>query len=114
MSDQLQLQSHTEGKALVISAIGRVGVRDIAVFQSQLEKFLAQSANIILIDCAQLTFISSSGLRVMLRFSKKVSEQNKKFGLFSLNDHVCNVFKTTGFDQIITIFANKQEALVGL
>ncbi|MBR2759548.1 MAG: Cof-type HAD-IIB family hydrolase [Solobacterium sp.] len=56
----------------------------------------------IVFDCARLDFISSSGLRVLLMLKKKVGN-GCKLTAVKVNHSVQNVFKLTGFGDIITV-----------
>ena len=57
----------------------------------------------VVIDCAQLEYIASSGLRVLLGLLKNAKANGNKVVLKSLNDEVLDVFKMTGFIDIFDI-----------
>lgn len=51
----------------------------------------------IVIECQELEYIASSGLRILLDVLKKTKAKGKKVTLRNLNDDIKNVFKITGF-----------------
>lgn len=51
----------------------------------------------IVIECQELEYIASSGLRILLDVLKKTKAKGKKVTLRNLNDDINNVFKITGF-----------------
>ena len=51
----------------------------------------------IVIDCQELEYIASSGLRILLDVLKKTKAKGHKVTLKGLNDDIKNVFKITGF-----------------
>ena len=51
----------------------------------------------ILIECQELEYIASSGLRILLDVLKKTKAKGKKVTLRNVNDDIKNVFKITGF-----------------
>ena len=54
------------------------------------------------IDMSKLEYISSAGLRVLLRAQKIMNTQGK-MTLKNAAPEILNIFETTGFDQIMTI-----------
>ncbi len=57
----------------------------------------------VIIDCERLDYISSSGLRLLLRISKAAKAQGGSVTLASVNVNVLTVLKMTGFDKILNI-----------
>lgn len=55
----------------------------------------------IIFDAAELAFISSAGLRVLLSAKKRCKD--KVFRIIHVNDDVMNVFDVTGFSEIMEI-----------
>ena len=63
---------------------------------------LTQSASTLTVDCDGLEYISSAGLRVILKAQKAM---NAKGGmkLIHVNEAIMEVFDITGFTDILTI-----------
>ena len=57
----------------------------------------------ITLDCAQLEYIASSGLRVLLGLLKNAKANGNKVVLKNLNDEIKDVFKMTGFIDLFNI-----------
>ena len=57
----------------------------------------------LVFDFKNLQYISSAGLRLLLSYKKKVSQNNLKEIVRSPNDVVMEVFHVTGFENILTI-----------
>ena len=51
----------------------------------------------IIIDCTELEYIASSGLRILISILKGAKANGSKVVLKNLNDDIKNVFKLTGF-----------------
>lgn len=62
------------------------------------EKLMCTST--LIIDCSELVYISSAGLRVLLTAHKKMKGEMKLTGVQEL---VMEVFEMTGFDDIFVI-----------
>ena len=55
------------------------------------------------IDCTQLEYIASSGLRILLGLLKSAKANGNKVILKNLNDEIKEVFKVTGFIDLFEI-----------
>lgn len=51
----------------------------------------------VIIDCTDLEYIASSGLRILLSILKGAKACGSKVVMRSVNDDIKNVFKLTGF-----------------
>ena len=51
----------------------------------------------VTIDCTELEYIASSGLRILISILKGTKASGSKVVLKNLNDDIKNVFKLTGF-----------------
>ena len=51
----------------------------------------------VIIDCTNLEYIASSGLRILLSILKGAKASGSKVVMRSVNDDIKNVFKLTGF-----------------
>lgn len=73
---------------------------------SQAEKaanLLSKSDETIIIDMADLDYISSMGLSILVNTYKRLSENGHTVKLKNMNNHVRAVFKYTRLDQVFTI-----------
>lgn len=75
-----------------------------AATSSQLEKALDRAAvSTIAIDMTKLSYISSSGLRVLLTARRKARERSGDLILCGLTQNVRDVFDMVGFSALFTI-----------
>ena len=51
----------------------------------------------IILDCSQLEYIASSGLRILISILKGAKANGSKVVLRNVNDDILSVFKLTGF-----------------
>ena len=64
----------------------------------------------MIIDCKDLEFISSAGLRVILALKKKCGD--KTFKVINVNNEVKNIFDITGFSEIMDVSGVSREVSV--
>ncbi len=74
-----------------------------------LEKELAEHADCIL-DLAGVEYISSMGLRAIMVAAKRSRENGLNFVLCGLRGDVKEVFEISGFDKLLEIRADLEEA----
>jgi anti-sigma B factor antagonist len=56
-----------------------------------------------IVDMAELEYISSAGLGVLLMTQKRLSQHGAKLKLININGHIRDVFRYAGFDKIFEI-----------
>ena len=61
------------------------------------------AAGHIVIDCRELEYISSSGLRLLLTLRKEVAAKNGKLQIRNMNEDILQIFKITGFISLFEI-----------
>jgi len=57
----------------------------------------------IIIDCTNLEYISSSGLRILLNIRKNASAVGSKVTILNINEEIEKVFEMTGFDTLFEV-----------
>ena len=68
-------------------------------------------ANKMIVDFEKLDYISSAGLRVLNKATKKLKRTEGKIILCSMQDYIREVFEIAGFDYFIPIVANMDDAM---
>jgi anti-sigma B factor antagonist len=103
----------TERRTAEIVTLSLSGKLDTTTAKTFEEKILAQiesGERRIVIDLAQLDYISSAGLRVFVLAAKRLNIANGKMVLCSLKDPVKEVFDIAGFSSIFSIHGSQDEA----
>lgn len=88
-----------EGGEVVIS--GRLDASQCA----QAQTLLDTQGGVVTMDCAGLEYISSAGLGVLLKTQKRLMGAGGKLRLVKVNSHLQDIFRYSGFDQILEIEA---------
>ena len=57
----------------------------------------------LILDFADLEYISSAGLRVLISTQKKLKADNIPMTIKNVNDSVREIFRMSGFDKILKI-----------
>ena len=92
-----------EGNNLIARFSGRLDTA-AAVQTAQDVKPLMEAQNaVIILDCTDLEYISSSGLRIFLSVRKEAATHGSKVIVRSINDNIRQVFMMTGFISLFEI-----------
>jgi len=108
---KLSVLNATSDGALVIALEGRVDANTMRRFERAIEVVRKACDVAMILDCRNLDYISSAGLRVVLALAKSLRQQGAELGLCSVTDDVRRVFNVSGFDQIIPVRDTQAEAL---
>lgn len=87
----------------IISISGRLDTNTSPEFEKALEPVLSSDISHIIVDCNNLTYVSSSGLRLFLILQKNISVKKGSLSLRGLNPAIKEVFNITGFAAIFKI-----------
>ena len=68
--------------------------------EETLKPLFATGGKDVIIDCKELEYIASSGLRILLSILKGAKAAGSRVVLRDVNDDIKNVFKLTGFISI--------------
>ena len=102
------------GFATVVIPEGRLDYGAAAGFQAQIEQCLAEAEKQhagVIIDCAELAYVSSAGLRVFLLAARAAQRAGFSFAICALQPAVREVFDLSGFSRVITVCADRAAAL---
>ncbi len=104
----------TETKTNGIVLLGLKGKLDASTSPQLQEKLFASIAGgekHFAIDCAQLEYISSAGLRVLLLAAKQLRNVSGQIVLYALKTHIKEVFDLAGFSAAFPLLGSRAEAL---
>ncbi len=96
---------------LVAKAQGRIDGINASEFEQALRQAIAEDDKAVVLDLAELSYISSAGLRAILLIAKLLSQRGAKFGLCELSAPIREVFEISGFDKIVSIHQSRADAV---
>jgi anti-sigma B factor antagonist len=89
------IKETNEGMLALVS--GRLDTPAAVKAQQEIEPLLANADKVITLDCKDLEYISSSGLRLFLTIRKETTGKGGKVIIKNINDDIKKVFMMTGF-----------------
>ena len=87
---------------LIIALKGRL---DTVASNGLLEVFAKEQVkeDLVIVDMKELEYISSAGLRALLAIKKELVANKKQLEIHNLNSICQEVFKVTGFSNVLTV-----------
>ncbi|MBQ0015892.1 MAG: STAS domain-containing protein, partial [Bacteroidales bacterium] len=91
------------GNKSMVVLNGRLDTTNADQFQKDIACLMTAEAGDIDIDCTNMEYTSSQGLRMFLMLQKSVMGRGAKMIMHDMKPQVKEVFDITGFSNIITI-----------
>lgn len=88
---------------VTVNIAGRLDTVTSAEFERTLVPHLSVQGLELVLDCREMEYISSAGLRVVLTAHKNITAKGGRFIIRNINKEVHSVFDMTGFSRILTI-----------
>ncbi len=103
-----------KGGVCTFRLLGRLDSNTSQSFEKRIFDCISDGAKHVVIDFKDLDYISSAGLRVILKATKALKREDGKIMLCSMQDYVKEVFEIAGFDSFLPIVPSLDEALKAL
>ena len=97
----MTIEKTMTGTAATLKIIGRLDTTTAPELEATIDACAAQTKELVL-DCTALEYVSSAGLRVILKAQKLMNAQGN-MKLTHVNEPIMEVFDITGFADILTI-----------
>jgi len=96
---------------LVVCLAGEMDTYEAENFETDMTKVLKKGERRLVIDLEKLTYISSSGLRVLLSLRSQLAQEGGRLVLVGLREKVLEVFKVSKLLEVFEIRKDIDEAL---
>jgi len=95
----------------VVMLTRRFDADSAPLVEKEMVPVIGQHPERVLFDFSGTDYISSAGVRVLLKLTRAITDGGGSVALASLNRHVDYVFEVTGFTKIFTIYPSREKAL---
>lgn len=93
------INKQTNGTELTIALDGRLDNDSSRQLEAELKKSIKDVKELVF-DMSKLAYVSSAGLRVLLKAQKVMNKQGKMI-VKNVNSDIVEIFEVTGFDEIL-------------
>lgn len=107
----MEINISQQPKAVVVVVKGRMDAATAPTFETTLADHITAGASRFVVDCGNLEYISSAGLRSLLLTAKTLRTRNGELVFAGLTDVVREVFDIAGFAAMFSIYDSTDAAL---
>ena len=97
----MELRKEVNGSSLTIALDGRLDITTAPQLEAEISGGLSGITDLT-IDMAKLVYVSSAGLRVLLKAQKLMNKQGK-MTVKNASQEIKEIFEVTGFDELLNI-----------
>ena len=95
----------------IMRLLGRLDSNTSPEFEQKLFATIEDGEKSVIVDFEELDYISSAGLRVLLKAAKELKRSQGKIVLCSMKDYIKEVFEIAGFVSLFPIVPTVGEAI---
>lgn len=95
-----------DGKTIIKTG-ERIDTMNAPQFEKDIEPALADGGVNLVMDCTDLTYMASSGLRVIQKTMRTVMQQKGQFRITNVNPEIYKVLQMTGFTKFMKVELKK-------
>lgn len=99
----MKIEIKNEENNIYVAIEGRLDTVNAVACEKEFQPLKENADKEIVIDCTNLEYISSSGLRLFLSLRKTVEAKGGKMIIEHINNDIRNVFTITGFFKLFDI-----------
>lgn len=107
----MEIRYKDVGDVNVVSFAGRIIYDTEEVVKKELEKIIKSKAQKVVFNLADLTYINSSGLGLLINVLKQVRAQSGDIKLSNLRPELSELFRITSLNSVFEIFNEESEAI---
>ena len=96
-----------EGGKTIIKTGERIDTINAPQFEKDIEPALADGGVDLEMDCTNLTYMASSGLRIIQKTMRTVMQQKGQFKITNVSPEIYKVLQMTGFTKFMTVEKKK-------
>ncbi len=90
-------------KEVTARLVGRLDTPASQDIAPDVQSLIEEAGNTIILDCKEMSYISSSGLRIFLTLRKAAADKGGRVIVRDINDDIRGVFMMTGFLNLFEI-----------
>lgn len=99
----MEVKTSKENGVVTVGLIGRLDTPASQEIAPEMERLKEDASGTIVLDCSELTYISSSGLRIFLSLRKAAAVKGGNVIVRSISNDIRQVFMMTGFLNLFQI-----------
>lgn len=110
-SETVEIQQEKRGDVTILKLRGRLDALTAPGTEAKVFEWIDSGELKLLLDFQDVEYISSAGMRVLLSAAKKLKIHSGKLVLCSLTKEVMDILKMSGFDHVLDVARNEEDAI---
>ncbi len=98
----MKIEKKIQDETVTLAIQGRLDTTTAPELEDEING-LGDGFQELVLDCGELSYISSAGLRVLLSAQKAANASGSRMTLTHVNEEIMEVFDMTGFSNFLTI-----------
>ncbi len=103
-----------DGDLTILELSGEIDVSESPKLRDMLLNLLEENSGRLLVNMADIVYIDSAGLSVLIAANRRAKTMGGSFGLSNPQKSVEQVFKLTRMDKVFQIYPTVKEAVTAL
>ena len=99
----MQVNIQPNGQEITVQLIGELDTITTTEQADELQQVLDIADKMLVIDCSELEYISSAGLRFFMQLKRESEAKGGTIRVEHLNEDVADIFRMSGFQNIFQI-----------
>lgn len=111
MEEKVEIKEMQKGDILILQIKGRLDAISSQFAEKKIFDCITSGKNKLLLNFTDVDYLSSAGMRLLLRTTKKLKTVSGKLVVCSVTSNVMDVLKMSGFDHVIELSKTEEDAL---
>jgi anti-sigma B factor antagonist len=107
----MNIKQESAGNIVILALNGRLDTLNFSLLENELNQLVEKNQKDIILDCQNMDYVSSSGLRILLKALKQVKAVQGRFTICNLQPQIIQIFKISGFDHLFELYPVRNEAI---
>ena len=107
----MEIDEDKKDGVVILSLKGRLDALTAMNLEEKFFNLVGLQEKLFAINCGDLEYISSGGLRVLLKAAKALKNDHGRIVLYALKEPIKEIFEIAGFLPLFPIYSNDTEAL---
>ncbi|MBN2355431.1 STAS domain-containing protein [candidate division KSB1 bacterium] len=110
----MDIKEEKQSDILILNIAGRIDANTSPALEQKMAEVVDRGEKYIVIDLAEVDYISSAGLRVFFSYLQKLNEVEGKLCYSGASEKIEELLDIVGFLSVFSLFKTKEDAVAHL
>ena len=111
MKKHVTVEITTQGEIQILKVTGLMDMTEVGRFEQTLDRLIIDHKIMMVLDLAELEYISSAGLGAIIGRIREVRRQEGDIRIGSCSERVMEILKIFGFADVFHMYKDMQQAI---